>query len=95
MTTKGICRHCAGIGPCSTHGRKKAKQRTRPVTVADEMRIESAITHLSDARECLRLAQAGNAANYVARAIKSTQGALRHARARLDRGRTFITEANK
>lgn len=59
----------------------KAKQRARPVTTADEMRIESALMHLHDARDLLRKAEAGNAANYVARAMKSVQGALNHARA--------------
>jgi hypothetical protein len=57
----------------------KAKQRTRPATTGDEMLIESALEALAIARTLLREAQAGNAANYVARAMKSTQGALNHA----------------
>jgi hypothetical protein len=37
------------------------------------------------ARTLLRAAQANNAANYVARALKSAQGALNHAQGRLAR----------
>ncbi len=63
----------------------KAKQRRRPVTVADEIGIESALNYLKAARTRLRTAGANNAAAYVARAIKSTQGALNHARGMLAR----------
>lgn len=63
----------------------KAKQRNRPVTTRDEIDIEAARFHLQEAREQLRRAQANNAAAYVARAIKSTQGALNNARRMLDK----------
>lgn len=65
----------------------KAKQRNRPVVPQDLQRIYIAVTMLNDAQRMLRAAAANNAAAYVARAIKSTQGALRHARGRLDRQR--------
>lgn len=64
----------------------KARKRTRPATETDEMRIESALSCLQRARLFLRDAEANNAANYVARALKSAQGALRHVRGRLARG---------
>lgn len=63
----------------------KAKQRNRPVTTADECRIEAALYYLGIARANLREVQANNAAAYVARAIKSTQGALNNARRMLDK----------
>jgi hypothetical protein len=63
----------------------KAKQRNRPVTAHDEFNIEIALSCLNAARHHLRTAQANNAAAYVGRALKSTQGALRHVRGRLDR----------
>jgi hypothetical protein len=63
----------------------KVKQRNRPVTEADERSIESALAMLNTARTLLRGADSHNAAAYVARAIKSTQGALTHARGMLDR----------
>ncbi len=64
----------------------KAKQRTRPVTASDVQYIEAAERALRHAATILRFAQANNAANYVRRALKSTQGALRHAQGRLSRG---------
>lgn len=43
-------------------------------------RIGGALRHLKEARDHLRLAGADKAADYVARAIKSAEGAARHAR---------------
>ena len=63
----------------------KAKQRKRPVTPMDVERIGNAESYLQAARALLRKAGAGNAANYAARALKSAQGALRHAEGRLAR----------
>jgi len=44
-----------------------------------ERRIEDAIIFLRPARNAMREAGASRAANYVARAIKSADGARRHA----------------
>lgn len=44
------------------------------------MMIHGAICELKNARDNLRAAGANKAADYVARALKSTEGALRHAR---------------
>jgi hypothetical protein len=63
----------------------KGKQRGRPVTVRDVHFIEVALDALDNARSCLRDAGSNNAANYVQRAMKSTQGALNNARAHLAR----------
>lgn len=63
----------------------KGKQRGRPVTVRDVYCIELALDALDNARDWLHEAGANNAANYVRRAIKSTQGALNNARAHLAR----------
>lgn len=41
--------------------------------------IEAALGHLREARDLLRLAGAGKAADYVARSMKSADGAYRHA----------------
>jgi hypothetical protein len=43
------------------------------------VQIRVAIGHLKDARDCLRAAGASNSRCYVARAIKSAQGAERNA----------------
>lgn len=54
-----------------------------PLTDAEKVSaIDLSLTHLRQARERLRAAGAKNAADYVARAIKSTEGAKRHARRR-------------
>jgi hypothetical protein len=84
------CRHCVGIGSCN-HGWRarnpfpKAKQRKRPVEVLDVAYIRHAVCNLKYVRKQLRDGGAGNAANYVARALKSAEGALRHAQAMLAR----------
>ena len=57
----------------------KAKQRNRPVTALDVSDISQARYYLQSARDLLRLSGAHNAANYVARALKSAQGALSNA----------------
>jgi hypothetical protein len=63
----------------------KARQRGRAVEPMDIHRIETALRQLMNARSYLRDAGSNNAANYVQRAIKSTQGALNNARAHLAR----------
>lgn len=63
----------------------KAKQRNRPVTMRDGAYIEGALAQLRFAHHLLRGADSHNAAAYVARAIKSTQGALNNARRMLDK----------
>jgi hypothetical protein len=57
----------------------KAKQRNRPVDDGDLTLLRAGINALSNARQCFRAAGSGNAANYVARALKSAHGALRNA----------------
>lgn len=52
-------------------------------TISD---IENAIRYLRAARNILRHAGAKKAADYVARALKSAEGALRHAQGRMYRG---------
>ena len=59
--------------------RKGARQRRRPVSGSDVRKIVSAIDYLKIARDMLRDAGAHHAATYVARAIKSADGAARHA----------------
>jgi hypothetical protein len=44
-----------------------------------QIRIEQALAHLKAARDLLVRAEAPRAADYVRRAMKSTEGALRHA----------------
>jgi hypothetical protein len=63
----------------------KARQRGRAVVRQDIERIKTALDNLLQARSSLRDAGSNNAANYVQRAIKSTQGALNNARAHLAR----------
>lgn len=53
--------------------------KLRHIRAADIYQIKIAIQRLQEARGLLRLARATKAATYTARAIKSTQGALRHA----------------
>ena len=56
------------------------KTRTlRPYRPGDFERICHALDCLRDARDMLRDVRAKNAADYVARAIKSVEGARRHA----------------
>jgi hypothetical protein len=57
----------------------KAKQRNRPVRPGDLVLLEAACNSLRNNVTFLRTAGAGNAANYVARALKSTKGALNNA----------------
>lgn len=64
---------------------KPIKKRGRPVTPGDVQRIETALRHLQSARSYLRDAGANKAAEYVQRAIKSTQGACNNAQAHLPR----------
>lgn len=61
----------------------KAKQRNRPVTADDIGHILLAEMDLRLVVQQLRAAGAYNAANYVARARKSVQGALNNARNQL------------
>lgn len=53
--------------------------KLRPVTETDLLRITHAIIGLREARNGLRSAGAAHSAAYVSRAIKSAEGALRHA----------------
>lgn len=57
----------------------KRRQRTRPVTYRDLVLLGEALAALRQAHERLRRAGAVNAAIYVARALKSADGAHRHA----------------
>ena len=57
--------------------------KLRPGTRLDSNRIRSAIFDLRDAREKLHLAGAVKACAYVRRAIKSAEGAFRHAERRM------------
>lgn len=65
----------------------------KPVTPKDQLadydrripKIVEALDLLRDARVLLRQANADNAADYVARALKSADGARRHAHGRRDR----------
>jgi seryl-tRNA synthetase len=64
---------------------------------SDNLRdIASAINHMEKARDYLRSAGCSNAADYVARALKSAHGAERHARRRFwatVEGRTDASDA--
>jgi len=58
------------------------------VVLADRVdAIRNAIAGMRKARDELRAAGAGKAADYVARALKSAEGALRHVQGRVDRAR--------
>lgn len=61
------------------------RQRGRPVTTLDMQRLSFAEIALRDTRNMLRDAGAHHAAARVRAALKSTQGALNHARAKLAR----------
>lgn len=54
--------------------------KLRKVRAHDSLAFEAAIRHLRDARDWLRSAGAKKSAAYVARALKSTEGAQRHFR---------------
>jgi hypothetical protein len=54
----------------------------KPATVETLTLVLSAIDHLTAARDHLRAAGCNNAADYVARALKSAHGAKNHARRR-------------
>jgi hypothetical protein len=56
--------------------------RKRLIGYDDLCGISTAVESLRFARDRLRLAGANNAASYVARALKSAQGAFRHAEGR-------------
>ena len=58
----------------------KIRNRNRPVRTHDIARLESAIEWLKGARRQAHDAGAYHAADYIARALKSTSGALNHAR---------------
>lgn len=58
-------------------------RRLTPATAVDVLLVEAALFHLRRARRDLRLAGCPQAAAKVARAIKSTEGALRHAHRRV------------
>lgn len=57
----------------------KAKRRARYTGARGLTAIRTAIARLKDARDGLRGAGCKNAADYVARALKSAEGAERHA----------------
>jgi hypothetical protein len=57
----------------------KAKQRAKVHPSAAPIVIKNALADLRSARDLLRDAGCKNAADYVARAMKSAEGALRHA----------------
>lgn len=57
----------------------KAKRRVSMPHYLIAPAIRNALDHLRDARSKLRAAGSKNAADYVARAMKSAEGALRHA----------------
>ena len=61
------------------------KRRTRPVATYDAQIIRVVVCRLCIARDDLRAAGANRAAAYVARALKSAEGALRHAQGVLAR----------
>lgn len=54
----------------------------KPASEATVMMVRGALADLRRARYSLRLAGADKAADYVARSIKSAEGALNHARRR-------------
>lgn len=54
-------------------------RQMRPITRSDLTTISVAIRYARDARTMLRKAGADKAADYMARAIKSAEGAQRHA----------------
>lgn len=51
----------------------------KPITASERREIDAAIVDLRRARDLLRQAGATQAAKYVARALKSAEGARRHA----------------
>jgi hypothetical protein len=55
-------------------------KKIRPITPSDSLHIDGAVEALRSARRLLRKAGATNAADYVCRALKSADGASRHAR---------------
>lgn len=57
----------------------KAKRRSKVDPAVQPVYIENAIRELRSARDRLRKVGCKNAADYVARALKSAEGALRHA----------------
>jgi hypothetical protein len=65
--------------------RKSTRAHVRPLPQTDINNIMLAIHDLKMTRDRLRFAGADKAANYVARALKSTEGALRHAQNKLNR----------
>jgi hypothetical protein len=58
----------------------RERAATRPLLQTDVNNIRLAIADLKGARDRLRFAGANKAADYVARALKSAEGAERHAR---------------
>lgn len=62
-----------------------ARKRKRTVTTTDVEDIRGALDHLRLAKEHLRSAGAWHAVDYTKRAIKSAEGARRHAEGRLFR----------
>lgn len=59
--------------------RRVPPPKADPHTLGAPLNIKLAIDRAREAREFLRRAGAHNAAAYVARALKSIEGALRHA----------------
>jgi hypothetical protein len=58
---------------------KRSRFFMKPLPQTDVNNIALAIADLKGVRDRLRFAGADRAANYVARALKSAEGALRHA----------------
>ncbi len=57
--------------------------KMKPITTDQRLAIDYAILHLAKARGALRSAGATKTAAYVSRAMKSAEGAARHADRRL------------
>lgn len=64
--------------------------KIRTATSTTIVDVETACRHLRAARACLSQANAPRAAQKVRHAIKSAEGALRHARHRLARSQTSV-----
>jgi hypothetical protein len=58
----------------------KAKRRATIAAADQPAEIQIAINRMCEARDILRACGAKNAADYVARALKSAEGAYRHAK---------------
>jgi hypothetical protein len=65
-------------------------KRKRMIRLADLQLIDDAAQHVAAAKRLLRIAGSVRAAEYVARAEKSIQGALRHAHGMLSRDQQVL-----